>query len=220
MKTKIKTTSLDNSINAPWLQLSLQNIIGVDEVGRGCLAGPVYAAAVILNPQRPIIEYKDSKTIPQSRREELAAHIKENHKWCLGFATVEEISELNILKASLLAMKRAVLGLGLTLEHQVFVDGNQKIFGLPDGVKQWTVIKGDQRLKTIAAASIVAKVARDEWMQEYAKKFPGYSFEKHKGYGTPEHKQAIQNLGPCEIHRPTFAGVKEYFVSYSTRKEL
>jgi ribonuclease HII len=209
LKIKKSLVKIENN-ESLWETLPLESIVGVDEVGRGCLAGPVYAAAVLLNPVQTILDYKDSKLLSEIRRKELSLQIQQDHRWSLGIATVEEISSLNILKASLLAMKRAVIGLGSVENVIIFVDGNQKILGLPGHLEQHTVVKGDQRVKAIAAASIVAKVARDEWMQNNEKKYPGYGFEKHKGYGTPEHKKAIQDLGPCEIHRPTFSGVKEY----------
>ena len=194
-----------------WQGMSPSPVIGVDEVGRGCIAGPVYAAAIILNEEKDYSEYTDSKKISESRRKKLSDHIKLNHKWSLGIATVEEISELNILKASLLAMKRAILGLNINL-GTVLVDGNQKIPNLGSDFIQKTIIKGDLLASPIAAASIVAKVARDEWMNQQVQLYPEYKFEKHKGYGTALHLSAIKTHGPCPIHRPTFAGVKEYLI--------
>lgn len=191
-----------------WEDVRPSPVIGVDEVGRGCLAGPVYAAAVIIDPGQDYSQYTDSKVLSAQRREKLSAHIKMHHRVSIGFATVKEISQLNILYAALLAMKRAVLGLGVDGGH-VLVDGNKMI---PDlrGFKQTTVIKGDLRAAPIAAASIVAKVTRDQLMLDEAERYPQYGFEKHKGYSTAIHKEAIKQWGPCAIHRPSFAGVKEY----------
>lgn len=191
-----------------WQALLPGPVIGVDEVGRGCLAGPVYAAAVILDINKSILDYTDSKQLTGIRRKQLSDHIKTHHKWAIGVASIKEISELNILQASLLAMKRAILQLN-SCGH-VLVDGNQRIPQLGTGFMQTPIVKGDLRAKPIGAASIVAKVARDEWMVAQAAKFPHYSFDKHKGYCTSEHKEAIQKYGPCEIHRPTFAGVREF----------
>ncbi|MCC7405935.1 MAG: ribonuclease HII [Bdellovibrionales bacterium] len=193
----------------PWQNLTSQRpIIGVDEVGRGCLAGPVYAAAVVLNEQRPWQHYTDSKLLSEARREEYAVQILADHRVGIGFATVEEISQLNILRAALLAMRRAVEQLELRGGHAL-VDGNQAIPGLT-GYSQTPLVKGDLRAEPVAAASIVAKVTRDRLMKSLSAEFAGYGFEVHKGYATPEHKQAIQRLGPCALHRPTFAGVREY----------
>ncbi|MCB0386401.1 MAG: ribonuclease HII [Bdellovibrionales bacterium] len=194
----------------PWQEVSGSlPIIGVDEVGRGCLAGPVYAAAVVVRPDRPWQHYTDSKKLSESRREEYAKQIIADHQVGIGFATVEEITELNILNAALLAMRRAVENLGLS-EGYLIVDGNQRIPGLAESYEQMTLVKGDLRAEPVAAASIVAKVTRDRLLKEAAVEFPYYGFEEHKGYATPVHKEAIQKLGPCPLHRPTFAGVREY----------
>ena len=187
--------------------MKIQPVIGVDEVGRGCLAGPVYAAAVIIPDGFKPSGLTDSKKLSEKRREELATEI---HKGCLvglGFATVEEIDKINILWASLLAMKRAVEKLNQKTAH-VIVDGNKEIPKI--NYSQTTIVKGDFRAEPIAAASIVAKVYRDNLMKEMAKEFPGYGLEGHKGYATLSHKEAIAKLGPKKIHRRTFAGVKEY----------
>ncbi len=192
-----------------WKSLDSQPVIGVDEVGRGCLAGPVYAAAVIINPVHEFSQFLDSKSISEKQREKLTVQIKKNHQWSVAFATVEEIECLNILQASLLAMKRAVLKLGLTKGH-VLVDGNQKIPNLDCFLKQTTLIKGDLRAAPISAASILAKTTRDRLLTEMAIQWPDYGFEKHKGYSTQFHKQAIRQFGPCAIHRKTFSGVKEW----------
>lgn len=183
-------------------------VIGVDEVGRGCLAGDVYAAAVILGENYPE-GLTDSKKLSPARRKKFSNLIFQSCKVSIAFATLEEIAELNILHASLLAMQRAVIGLGVDGGH-VLVDGNQRIPGLKT-FEQTTLIKGDLRAEPIAAASIIAKVARDEEITEMAEQYPGYGFEDHKGYATQAHKEAIAKLGPCKIHRRTFAGVREFW---------
>lgn len=191
-----------------WQSLLPHPVIGVDEVGRGCLAGPVYAAACIINPENEWQHYTDSKKLTANRRAVLSEEIEVNHRVGIGFATVEEITKLNILNAALLAMKRAILKLDVDTAH-VLVDGTQKIPNL-EGYEQTTLVKGDLRAAPVAAASIVAKVTRDNVLEDLSKIYPGYGFEKHKGYGTPVHKTFIRDLGPCPEHRPTFAGVKEY----------
>ncbi len=191
----------------PWRALEVQPVIGVDEVGRGCLAGPVYAAAVIIPDGFDTTGLTDSKKLSEKTREILAKRIHAGCLVSLGFASVEEIDKINILWASLLAMKRAVDGLKQT-EGQVLVDGNKEIpkISLP----QTTLVKGDFRAEPIAAASIVAKVYRDNLMKQLAEEFPGYGLEGHKGYATVPHKEAIKVLGPQAFHRKTFAGVKEH----------
>ena len=180
---------------------------GVDEVGRGCWAGPVYAAAAILPDGLRHRRLNDSKQIPAPHREEIHDFLC-NHSevhWAIGIATVEEIDTHNILQASLLAMRRAVAGLrvqpGLCL-----IDGNKKA-GL--ACVEITVVDGDARCPSIAAASIIAKVARDRSMAEINALYPGYGFEKHMGYGTPEHARALTLYGPCPIHRRSFRPVLE-----------
>lgn len=191
----------------PWRDVDPQPVIGVDEVGRGCLAGPVYAAAVIIPDGFDTSGLTDSKKISEKKREELSVRIHEGCHVGLGFATVEEIDEINILWASLLAMKRAVDQLKQENAH-VIVDGNKKIPKLE--LPQTTLVKGDFRAEPVAAASIVAKVFRDNLMKEFGAKYPGYGLEDHKGYATPIHKKAIAELGPLKIHRASFAGVKEH----------
>ena len=191
-----------------WQGVTPQPVIGVDEVGRGCLAGPVYAAAVIIDPSKEHRHFKDSKALSVIRREQLCSEILENHLVGIGSATIEEISQLNILWAALLAMRRAVENLGVSQGH-VLVDGNQKIPDLESYI-QTPLVKGDQRAVPIAAASIVAKVHRDSLLIEMANEYPDYGFEKHKGYSTVAHKEAIARWGPTRVHRPTFTGVKEY----------
>lgn len=188
-------------------------LIGVDEVGRGCLAGPVYASAVFLRHTKLNKHLKDSKLLSPKSRQELAQLIQDEHSFAIGIASVEEIDELNILQAALLAMHRAVESLTLSTEGLsealVVIDGNQKIpnFSRP----QQTLVGGDNLVPAISAASIVAKVARDKRMAELAEKYPQYGFELHKGYGTEVHRKAIAKHGPCEWHRRSFRGVAEYF---------
>ncbi len=187
------------------------SVLGVDEVGRGCLAGPVFASAVILNPCDWESELTDSKKISEKQRIYFAEKIKAEHQVGIGFASVEEIEKFNILQASLLAMKRAIEELKLN-KGIVLVDGHQEIPNLP-GFEQHPVVKGDLRLTPISAASIVAKVTRDTLMKVLSKEYPGYGFEVHKGYATEIHRQAIISQGPCSIHRKTFGGVKEFLSS-------
>lgn len=195
-----------------WQNLSPHPIVGVDEVGRGCLAGPVFAGAAILNLDHDISYLTDSKLLSASRRENYSKRIQAEHRVALGFATVDEIEQLNILQATFLAMRRALDGLGLKTGH-VLVDGNMTIPGLGEGFKQTPVIKGDLRAAPIAAASIVAKVARDQLLKDLGERYPQYGFEGHKGYGTSAHKEAIKRFGPCPEHRKTFGGVREYINS-------
>ena len=180
-------------------------VCGVDEAGRGPWAGPVSAAAVILDPRRVPKGLDDSKKLTAKAREALELEIKDRAvAWAVGFASVEEIGELNILHATGLAMCRAVEGLSVTPAFAL-VDGNYR-FKLPCEVK--TVIGGDGLSKSIAAASILAKVARDRLMAEMDLRYPGYDFAAHKGYGAPRHAEALLALGPCEIHRLSWAPVK------------
>ena len=184
-------------------------MIGVDEVGRGCLAGDVYAAACIPSESHPFSHFTDSKKLSPKRRDVLSQEIQLNHRVSVGGASVEEIDSLNILRASLLAMKRAVEGLGVETGHLI-VDGTFKVPGLPLSFQQTTLTKGDLRAAPVAAASIVAKVTRDNVLQELEAVYPGYGFAKHKGYSTRLHKEAIVRLGPTAVHRKSFAGVKEH----------
>lgn len=174
---------------------------GVDEAGRGPLAGDVYAAAVILNPDNYIEGLNDSKKLSEKKREKLYDEIIEKAEdYCIARATIAEIEEINILNAAMLAMKRAVLGLA-TKPTLVLADGNKT----PDvPCEARAVVKGDGNSASIAAASILAKVTRDRYMLEMAEKYPEYGFEKHKGYGTKLHREKILELGPCPIHRPSF----------------
>lgn len=177
-------------------------LCGVDEAGRGPLAGDVYAAAVILKKDAVIEGVNDSKKLSEKKREKLFDEIIEKSEaYCIATASVEEIDSINILQATMLAMTRAVKGLGITPDIAL-IDGNKA----PeiDRVKTQAVIKGDATSASIAAASILAKVARDRYMKEIAEKYPQYAFEKHKGYGTKLHNELILEHGPSEVHRKTF----------------
>lgn len=178
-----------------------QHVCGVDEAGRGPLAGPVCAAAVIL-PENTIIEgVNDSKKLSEKKREALFDVIRNTAvAYCVAYASVEEIEEMNILNATMLAMKRAVEGLEVPADYAM-IDGNR----LPDlTIDAEYIIKGDARSMSIASASILAKVSRDRLMYEYAKEYPQYAFDKHKGYGTKVHKAALLEYGPCPYHRMSF----------------
>lgn len=180
-------------------------VAGVDEAGRGPLAGPVMAAAVILDDARPIAGLADSKTLSEARRTELAEAIRRDARaWALGSASVEEIDALNILQATLLAMRRAVEGLALAPEIAL-VDGNQP----PSlGCAVHTVVRGDARVPAISAASILAKVARDALMLELDARYPEYGFAAHKGYPTAAHLAALARHGVTPVHRRSFGPVR------------
>ena len=188
----------------PQYPTAAQLLCGVDEAGRGPLAGSVFAAAVVLDPGRRVNGLRDSKALTPGAREEISERIRGKAiAWAVAHATVEEIDRLNILRASLLAMQRAVAALGMDPE-EVCVDGNVR----PEVPYRCTaVVKGDQRVAAIAAASILAKVARDAEMTAMEVRYPGYGFASHKGYCTPEHLAALRSLGPCEIHRRSFEPV-------------
>jgi ribonuclease HII len=180
-------------------------VCGLDEAGRGPWAGPVSAAAVILDPRKVPKGLDDSKKLSAKTRDALEIEIKAKAlAWCVGFASVEEIAALNILHAAGLAMRRAIEGLSV-IPAFALVDGNYR-FDLPCEVK--TVVGGDGKSKSIAAASILAKVARDRLMIEMDARYPGYGFARHKGYHAEIHVEALQTLGPCEIHRMGWAPVK------------
>ena len=181
-------------------------ICGVDEAGRGPLAGPVYAAAVVFRQNKPVPGVMDSKLLGARRREELAGMIREQSlAWSIAHASVEEIDSLNILQASLLAMRRAVLGLGLT-PSMVLVDGNQR----PQlDFPMRTVVRGDASVPQISAASILAKTARDAEMFRLHQLYPKYGLDRHKGYPTAAHMIAIKKHGVCEIHRRSFSPVRD-----------
>ena len=177
-------------------------IAGVDEAGRGPLAGPVAAAAVVFATETLIPGLNDSKLLKAKRREQICDQVfRCAAAVCIGIATVEEIDRLNILRASLLAMRRAIEGLEVKPDH-LLVDGNFKIPEMP--CPQTALVKGDRLSGSIAAASIVAKVHRDRLMKEFHREFPQYGFDRHKGYPTPAHFQAIRQFGLCKIHRRTF----------------
>jgi ribonuclease HII len=185
----------------------VENLVaGVDEVGRGPLCGAVVTAAVILDPARPILGLKDSKKLSAARREQLFDEICEKSlAWCIARAEVEEIDQLNILHATMLAMQRAVAGLSVT-PKLVLIDGNR----CPQlDVPSESVVKGDSKVPAIAAASILAKVSRDREMQVLDRQYPGYGIAGHKGYPTPVHLEALQRLGPTPIHRRSFAPVRK-----------
>jgi len=180
-------------------------VCGVDEAGRGPLAGPVYAAAVILDPDRPIKGLKDSKLLSESRREFLAKEIfNRAMAFSVALASVEEIDRLNILQATLLAMQRAVAGLGV-LPDVAWIDGN-RCPKLPCRAK--AIVQGDRLHAVISAASILAKTARDADMRALHLRYPQYGFDRHKGYPTAEHIERLSRHGPCEIHRQSFAPVR------------
>ncbi len=184
----------------------LGRVAGVDEVGRGPLAGAVIAAAVILDPLKPIPFITDSKKLSEKQREKIAQQIRDlSIAWAIGRAEVEEIDEINILQASLLAMKRAVEKLSI-MPELVLVDGNK--------CPRWiypsqAIIKGDLKVRAIGAASIIAKVARDQEMMLLDDYYPGYGLAQHKGYPTKAHCVALKKLGPSPIHRRSFAPVRE-----------
>ena len=189
-------------------------VAGLDEAGRGPLAGPVVAACVILPHDCPYHLFKDSKLLTASRREELFAHLHTlNTIIGVGSADPREIEQLNILHASLLAMHRALDNCtarnGNLPPGHLLVDGK---FPVPTPIAQTTLIKGERRSATIAAASIIAKVTRDRVMAEYHRLYPQYEFQRHQGYPTKAHRQAIERYGPSPIHRRTFRGVREFLL--------
>jgi ribonuclease HII len=179
-------------------------VAGIDEAGRGPLAGPVVAAAVILDPGRQVRGLKDSKVLSPERREELAVRIRERAiAWATGSADVDEIDRLNILHATMLAMRRAVEALPVAPE-EALVDGNR----CPSlACRTRAIVKGDRDVKAISAASILAKTTRDALLVEFDRAYPQYGFAQHKGYGTPEHLAALERHGPCPLHRRSFAPV-------------
>lgn len=182
-------------------------LAGVDEAGRGPLAGPVFAAAVILDPQKPIAELTDSKKLTAKRRDVLAERIKTDAlAWCIASASTAEVDELNILHATMLAMQRACAQLPITPEF-ILIDGNRLPAGLT--VPARAVIKGDDQVPAISAASILAKTARDAACMLMHEQYPQYAFAQHKGYGTKLHMQLLQEHGPCPEHRRSFAPVRK-----------
>jgi ribonuclease HII len=193
----------------------LERIVGLDEAGRGPLAGPVVASAVLLKDKNKFSDsIKDSKKITPRKRKEIFLKIINSPKieWGIGIISEKIIDKINILEASKLAMKNAVLDLQKKIQPEtvdfLLLDGNFKInFNLC----QKSITKGDQKVFSIAIASIIAKVKRDQIMLDYDKKYPEYGFKKHKGYGTKEHFAMIKKYGPCKIHRKTFSPVKDFF---------
>ena len=180
-------------------------LAGVDEVGRGSLIGPVYAAAVILNKSINIKILKDSKSLSKNKRKEISTYIKKNSIWAIGQASVREIEKINILQASLLAMKRAIIKLKKK-PSLVLIDGNK----LPN-IKNYNlkyIIKDDQKIPSIYAASIIAKVSRDKFVKTLSKNFQNYGWDTNSGYGTKEHIEAIYHYGITPIHRKTYEPIK------------
>lgn len=207
--------ALAASSQEPSVELSLSlgtgRVAGLDEVGRGPLAGPVVAAAVVLHPERFIPGLADSKKLSEKKREALFSQIQAQ-AWAVGVASVEadEIDSLNILQASLTAMARAFAACETVLAEEIcgaVVDGNQ-VAPLPERVRQRTVVRGDSISPPIMAASIIAKVTRDRRMMEEARRYPAYGFEKHKGYPTAAHRAALMRFGPTPLHRRSFGPVR------------
>ena len=196
--------------------LKKNRIAGVDEVGRGCLAGPVFAAAVILNNNIDIKDIKDSKKISFKKRILLSEYIKKNSVYALGSATVKEIDKINILNASLLSMKRALIKLK-TKPYVAYIDG---LFAPKNlSIKCKTFVKGDSKITCIAAASIIAKVSRDLFMIKLAKKYPKYSWHKNFGYGTKDHLYGLKKYGITKHHRKKFKPVHNILMT-TTRETL
>lgn len=181
-------------------------VCGVDEAGRGPLAGAVYAAAVILNPDNPIAGLADSKTLSEKKRDLLSLQIKQHAlAWSIASSSVQEIDSINILQASLLAMQRAILGLAM-VPHQVLVDG---LHCPKTDIASQAIVKGDSKVQAIAAASILAKTARDADLYEMDKRYPQYGFAQHKGYPTALHLQRLQLHGVTPEHRTSYAPVRQ-----------
>jgi ribonuclease HII len=199
-----------NEIEAELQTNGYQMIVGLDEAGRGPLAGPVVAAAVALNPEAKILGLDDSKKLSRQKREKLFSQIKEKARVGIGQATSSEIDKYNIREATFVAMKRAVKDLLPELDNNpdiLLVDGNAVIPDLM--VEQQSIIDGDAKVNAIAAASIIAKVTRDDIIFKYAEKFPQYNFKSNKGYGTAEHITALEKHGSSPIHRKSFGRVPE-----------
>ena len=207
---------MENSAEIHTKSKSTRYVAGVDEVGIGPLAGPVLACAVILDPAQPIQGLADSKSISEKRRQALAEEIQQRAlSVSIGRASVEEIDELNVLKASHLAMRRALAGLSLEPDH-VLVDGNK----LPEmDYSAEAIAQGDKTVDSISAASIVAKVTRDEELIALALDYPGYGFESHKGYPTAQHRRALRTMGPCPAHRRSYAPVQAALANTVSRDD-
>ncbi|MCG8570631.1 MAG: ribonuclease HII [Spirochaetes bacterium] len=187
-------------------------ILGIDEAGRGPLAGPVYAAAVILNPHKPIPELNDSKKLSEKHRKSLYEQIiNQAQAYAITYCTPEEIDELNILKATFWAMKKAITQIEDQFEY-ILIDGN--IYPFSSEYPGAAIVKGDSKIPEIMAASILAKVARDRFMISQHDLYPQYQFQQHKGYPTKAHRQLIEKHGPCPIHRKSFKGVKEHLPDF------
>ncbi len=197
---------IEVSFDAAFREKGYTLLCGVDEAGRGPLAGPVTAGACILDPAHPIAGLDDSKKLSEKKREQLYEQITTHALyWAVGMATPEEIDQINILNAALLAMRRAIEGLGVTPDY-LLIDGNQtRGFTLPCTA----VVHGDATSASIAAASILAKVTRDRLCATLDTDYPGYGFAAHKGYPTKAHKLAVYRLGPCPVHRRSFLGFLE-----------
>ena len=188
-------------------QSGYRSVAGVDEAGRGPLAGPVVAAAVVLPSEISLPGLRDSKKLSPALRESLFDQIVEKCPWFgIGLVDEDTIDRINILQAALLAMRRAVEQMPITPDL-LLIDGNR---GIDSGIDQKTIIGGDDASESIAAASVLAKVTRDRLMDEYHQQFPEYEFSRHKGYGTRLHRERIRQYGPCPIHRKTFKGVTEF----------
>lgn len=188
------------------LKIGHRWIAGLDEAGRGCLFGPVFAAAVILSPERPIPGLDDSKRLSADRRVELAVLVRERAvAWAVASAEASEIDRINILEASRLAMRRALARLSVPPDY-LLVDALR----LDAGIDERALIHGDARCQSIAAASILAKVDRDALMEDYHSRYPVYGLARHKGYGTPEHLRALVEYGPTPEHRHSFAPVRQH----------
>ena len=185
-------------------------VAGVDEAGRGPLAGPVFAAAVILDPARRVAGIADSKRLEPARRLELAAELRARAvAWAIGCADGDEVDAIDVLQASLLAMRRALQGLAV-VPSRIVVDGLQcpSLAMLGWRCEVQALVRGDARRRAVGAASILAKVARDEWMRRAAAAYPQYGFERHKGYATGLHLRQLARYGPCRLHRRSFAPVR------------
>ena len=181
-------------------------IAGVDEVGRGSLVGPVFAATVIFKKHVDKKKIKDSKKLSKNKRNLLETYIKKNSIWTIGAASLKEIEKLNILNASLLAMERSIKKLK-SKPSLIMIDGNK--LPIMNGYKLKSIVKGDQKVPSISAASIIAKVTRDKMISDLGKKFKGYNWQKNFGYGTSQHLKAIKNLGITKHHRKTFSPINK-----------
>jgi len=192
------------------LNQGYRSVIGVDEAGRGPLAGPVVAGAVLLPPQVSLPGLDDSKKLSQKSRELFFPQIIQSAlAYGVGIVSVETIEKINILQAALLAMKQAIENCKLSPDL-LLIDGNKRV---DHPAEQWTIVGGDGKSLSIAAASVLAKVTRDRIMREYHRSYPDYEFDRHKGYPTQRHREKIRQFGPCPIHRKTFKGVKEFVTS-------